>query len=54
MGKLERSIIVLLAITIFAYILKFDFGTRSDNFMTYESATTPNAVAKRFEPFQGY
>ena len=51
MNKLQRSIIVLLTITVFAYILKFHFG-KSELFMTYESPVTPNAVSKRFEPFK--
>lgn len=48
MGALERSIISLVIVTVLAYMLSF---YSIDNFMTYESATTPNAVAKRFEPF---
>jgi hypothetical protein len=48
MGKLERSIIALLVVTVLAYFLKLGF---TESFMTYESATTPNAIARRFEPF---
>lgn len=59
MNKLQRSIICLLVITVFAYILKFGFSRRykrfrRESFMTYDSATTPNAIAKRFEPFESF
>ena len=53
MGKLQRTIIVLLVITVLAYIFKFEFGVH-DKFMTYESAITPNAIAKRFESFESF
>lgn len=48
-GKLERSIIVLIIITVLAYFIKLGY---IDNFMAYDSAVSPNAIAKRFEPFK--
>ncbi len=48
MAKLQRLIIALLVVCVLGYMFK----SHQDTFMTYESATTPNAISKRFEPFK--